>query len=203
MKYLSWLSLAPALFVMQGCSMQQTYPTRFDTISEVYSTPLSEAQLTAAPPNSRITATFDAPYADVFSVASRSVTQNQWNLHSTDEAAGMILATRTVVGQFRTPNGYVPVDRHYHYLIRIDEKSAGASSLVAVAKTQGACVQINRGAMGAMSFGISEASFSSEMKNCRDRGSKTTWADGSASAKSELDNLVILMRNNLIALGYE
>ena len=63
-------------------------------------------------------------------------------------------------------------------------------------------MQINRAAVGALTLGISEASFGSEMKNCRDVGSKTTWAQGEASVKGELDNFVILMRNNLIALGY-
>ena len=186
---------------LSGCSLQQWYPERFDTIEEVYAGE-DQQQFVQAPPASRISAEFDAPYADVFAVAERSVTQNQWNLYSSDEATGTILATRATKGQFRTPNGPVPADRHYHYLIRVDEESGSVSSLAAVAKTQGACKQINRAAFGAMTFGISEASFGSAMKNCKESGSKTTWAQGEASVKGELDNFVILMRNNLIALGY-
>ena len=202
MRKFQLLIVAGAAIYLSGCALEQWYPERFDTIEEVYAPGVSERQLNLAPAPSRISAEFDAPYADVFAVAERSVTQNQWNLHSSDEASGTILATRVTKGQFRTPNGYLPADRHYHYLVRIDEVSGSVSSLAAVVKTQGACKQINRAAFGAMTLGMSEAAFNSEMKDCKEDGSKTTWAQGEASVKGELDNLVILMRNNLIALGY-
>lgn len=202
MRIIQLLLAAGFALSLSGCALEQWYPERFDTVEEVYPSGSGGQPFNQAPPTSRIAAEFDAPYADVFAVAERSVTQNQWNLHSSEEATGTILATRATKGQFRTPNGYLPADRHYHYLIRIDEASGSVSTLAAVAKTQGACKQINRAAFGAMTFGMSEAMFGSEMKDCREDGSKTTWAQGEASVKGELDNLVILMRNNLIALGY-
>lgn len=203
MKKTLTLIVTSSLLSLSGCSMQQTYPKRFDTITDVYGDGVNENEFAAAPIPSKTTAVFDAPYADVFSVASTSVTQNQWNIHSADEEAGVILATRAIKDQFRTGNGYKQVDRHYHYFIRIDEVSGDQSRVQAVAKTQGGCLHANRGALAAMSFGISEAYISRAMKECRDVGSKTMWAEGEKSVKSELDNLVIVIRNNLIALGYQ
>lgn len=197
------LMIAVSLLSLTGCAMQQAYPERFDTVTEVYGSGVTDDEFAQAPLPSRTTAVFDAPYADVFSVASTSVTQNQWNIHSANEDAGVILATRAIKDQFRTGNGYMPVDRQYHYFIRVDEVSGDQSRVRAVAKTQGGCVHANRGALAAMSFGISEAYISKAMKECRDVGSKTMWAEGEKSVKSELDNLVIVIRNNLIALGYQ
>lgn len=203
MKAIKSISVLFAVFSLSGCSLTNWYPEHFDTVSEVYPNAADSSQLAAAPPSSKTATTFNAPYFDVFAVASRSVTQNQWNLVSQDENTGTILATKVVAGQFNTPNGPVPAERHYHFLIGVEEASAGQTQLWAVAKTQGACMQLKRGTAGAMTFGMSEASFPESMKNCRDQGSKTNWAIGINSAKAELDNLAILIRNNLIALGYE
>ena len=94
-----WISLS-------GCALDQWYPKRFDTIDEVYaSVAADQSSFGRHRRQAGSTAEFEAPYADVFAVAERSVTQNQWNLHSADEATGTILATRATKGQFRTPNG--------------------------------------------------------------------------------------------------
>lgn len=192
-----------AAFLLSGCSLQQWYPERFDTPTEVFAVPPVDDTFAQAPPASKLVATFPAPYFDVYSVAARSVTQNQWNLVAQDQASGTLLATRVVGDQFMTPNGPLPADRHYHYLLRVSEENADSTRVEVVAKTQGACIQANRGAMAALSVGISEAYTPSSMKHCRDEGSKTTWAMGETSTRSELNNLAILVRNNLIELGYE
>lgn len=197
------IAIAGCLPFLGGCALEQTYPKRFDTVTEVYGSGVGDGGFQAAPVSSKSAATFDAPFADVFSIAETSVSQNQWNIHSADERDGVILATRVTRDQFRTGNGYMPVDRHYHYFIEVDEVSGEQSRVRAVARTQSGCVHANRGALAAMSFGISEAYISKAMKECRDVGSKTMWADGEHSVKSELDNFIIVMRNHLIQLGYE
>lgn len=202
MNILTKILMLSCLVWMTGCSLSQVYPKQFDTIAAVYPERGSAADYSGAPPDSITTATFEAPFADVFAVAERSTTQNQWIIESVDEASGIIHASRSVKDSFWTPNGPTPVNRRYYYRLDLDEVSPSQSRIHITAKTQGECIQVNRGAMGAMSFGISEASFPASMKNCRDVGSKTTWATGQSSAKPDLDSLVILMRNNLIELGY-
>lgn len=203
MKTTLTLIVTGSLLGLSGCAGDPTYPKRFDTVTEVYGDGVTDDEFAQAPMPSKTTAVFDAPYADVFSVVSTSVTQNQWNVHSADEDAGAFLATRAIKEQFRWGDSYIPVDRYYHYFIRIDEVSGGQSQVRAVAKTQGECRQVNRGAMAALTIGLSELYSSKAEKECRDVGSKTMWAEGVKSVKSELDNLVIVIRNNLIALGYQ
>lgn len=203
MKIFKAICLQALVLLTSGCSLQSWYPERFDSINEVYPAPVDSSLHTMAPESSKSSASFPAPYSDVFAVAERSATQNQWNVISADEGNGTILATRAVQDHFRTPNGSLPADRRYHYVIGVQETSAADTRVWVVARTQGACLQANRGAFGAMSFGISEAYIPASMKSCKDKGSKTDWAVGTKSAKADLDQLVVLMRNNLMALGYE
>lgn len=203
MNTLKIICLQAAIVLLSGCSLQDWYPKEFDTVQEVYPAPADASIYSTAPEPSKANASFPAPYGDVFAVAERSATQNQWNVVAADEGSGTILATRAVMDQFSTPNGYLPADRRYHYVIGVQESGASDTRVWVVAKTQGACLQANRGTLGAMSFGISEAYIPAAMKSCREKGSKTTWAQGTKSAKAELDQLVVLIRNNLMALGYE
>ena len=203
MNLLKLTALSAIVVLSSGCAMQTWYPSQFDTVQQVYPERADASLYESAPESSRVSASFPAPYSDVVAVAERSATQNQWNVVSVDENSGNILASRAVKDQFRTPNGYLPADRRYHYVIGVQETAAADTRVWVVAKTQGACMQASRGTAAALSFGISEAYIPSSMKNCKKAGSKTMWAAGENSARHELEQLVILIRNNLIALGYE
>lgn len=186
-----------------GCSFWDIYPEHLDSVSDVYPEASLDGEFEAAPPASKSSAVFGAPYVDVYAVVRRSAAQNQWNLQTEDETAGSIRATRVVKDQARTGDHFTPVDRNFYYLINVDEVSGTESSVRIVAKTQAQCFQVRRGSYAAISLGLSEAYTAREQKECRAVGSKTQWAQGDNSAKSELDSFIVLVRNNLIALGLE
>jgi hypothetical protein len=202
MKLFTTVSILTAALVLSGCSISSWYPKNFDTVTEVYPARADNSLFDEAPETSRTGSTYDAAYYDVFALAVQSVSQNQWNLVSQDEATGTILATRAIADQFWTPNGPQAADRRYHYLIGVEEAGPEQTRVWAVAKTQGACIQLNRGTAGALTLGMSEAGFPAEMKNCKSTGSKTGWAVGTKSVKSELEQFSILLRNNLMSLEY-
>lgn len=186
-----------------GCSFWDIYPEHLDSINDVYPQASMDGEFEAAPMTSKSSAVFGAPYVDVYAVVRRSAAQNQWNLQTEDEAAGSIRATRVTRDQARTGDSFTPVDRNFYYLINVDEISGTESRVRVIAKTQAQCFQVKRGQYAAISLGLSEAYTAREQKECRAVGSKTQWAQGDNSAKAELENLIVLIRNNLIALGLE
>lgn len=192
---------AMVLSNVAACGSTGLYPAELASATEVYPPSAIAASYESAPTVSKTEATFDTAFADVWSITRRSIAQNQWIIRSESESDGVILATKTVRDQRASGDSYQPTDRNYYFLVDVSELAGSQSRIRAVARTQAQCYQIARGAAAAMTIGLSELYTRDEQKNCKDEASKVQWAEGSKSAKTDLENLIVLVNNNLIAAG--
>ncbi len=163
-------------------------------IGEVFNAGNPAAEADAAPVGSKRSNTFAASYQEVFRAAVVGASQNQINVESENRSRGYILGTRAI--QMvplvnRCPNSEGLNGRalplRYYYVIAVKEKGPKATEVVAAVKAQGTCWSGN--------------CFESVDKAQCAAYSKPHWATSQENPDETLTQLMVFIRNNLIAAG--
>lgn len=183
-----------ALGIYSGCAANVWHPVRFSTTEEAFASLKPADQI--PPPDSVKKGVFRAPFEDVWRAASISASQAQLNVEIENKAKGVIFATRTIQAapfptvptcQFSQPYNGVPQQRNYYYAIVLKEQEAKSTEVTVLALAQGRCIT---GACAGFVDG----------EECR-KYSSIHWATGLENSMTELNQVLIFIRNNLIAAG--
>lgn len=199
---------AVAALCMAGCI---STPPLADLapLEDVFPQAPAEAEYASIPQQAVKTAVYEAPFEDVFRLASVSASQAQLNVERVDRQGGVILATRaTMMAPDTVMNGGELLPHRYYYVIRVKELESRRTEVRVAAKVQGTCRITggkNRAILGVMSLGMSEvagagALFGAEDKACREVMTPR-WAAGRQSTEPELANVQTFLRNHLLAQG--
>ena len=171
------------------------YPSQgLSAIGQVYNPGNPSAEADAAPAGSKKSSVFAASYQDVYRATLVGVSQNQINVENENRSRGYILGTRAIqmvplVG--RCPNSEPLNGRalpmRFYYVISVKEKGPKATEVVAAVKAQGTCWSGN--------------CFESVDKAQCAAYSTPHWATAQENPDEALTQLMVFIRNNLIAAG--
>jgi hypothetical protein len=181
------------LFTLEGCGGGMWLPQRFGTVGEAYLSRDYLQSIEHIPSESYQKSMFNAPYEDVYRAVSVSASQAQLNIKKENKAEGLIFAEQAL--KINPPTDLLncpannfannkPALWYYYYAIVIKEKGPKSTEVTAMAKAQGRCH--TGGCWG--------------NDNCP-HYSAIHWASGPDSAMTNLSQLMIFIRNNLIAAG--
>lgn len=189
-----------ALLILTGCASTKL-PEKWASTSDAYP---DEASL--QPPegleDAYESAIFPAPYEDVYRAALISASQANLNVTHEDKSAGRIFAKRVLdyAPSVFTTGGHA--ERRYFYAVVLDELGPKSVKVTIMAKAQGACemgapplVDIaTLGTTAAMDAGMN-------VKELCLYYSQPHWATDFDHSAKELNDFMVLVRNNLIAAG--
>jgi hypothetical protein len=186
---------AVLLGLLAGCGTAKQYPAEgLTTVDKVFDVASPAAAAGAAPAESRKSSTFKASYADVFRAVVVATSQNQINIENEDRSRGYVTGTRAiqmVPPIRRCPNSESLNGRalplRYFYIVVVRERAAKSTEVVAAVKTQGTCWTGN--------------CFDSVDKEACGAYSKPHWATQQENPDESLTQLMVFIRNNLIAAG--
>lgn len=181
------------LLILGGCGGGVWLPQRFGTAGEAY---LSKDYLQSTehiPSESHQKSMFNVPYEDVYRAVYVSASQAQLNIVKESKAEGVILALQALT--INPPSDLMncpannfannkPLQWYYYYAIVIKERGPRSTEVTAMAKAQGRC-------FSGVCFGNDP---------CPQYAS-IHWAAGLDSAMTNLSQLMVFIRNNLIAAG--
>lgn len=197
-----FLCLLGLVAVLGGCA-HDIYPERIDAVHEVYPGGLVGTDYDAAPIESKAESIIPAGYADIYEVVRRSMAQNQWNTQREDAKSGQLLATKITREQAWNIG---MTDRHYFFAVSVSELGPKKTQIRVTAKTQRRCAHtgpMGRTVMAVSTLGLSEGKESfgmvgDETYQCKEVMSKARWA---LDVRGELNQLMVFVRNNMIAAG--
>ncbi|VAW67522.1 hypothetical protein MNBD_GAMMA09-167 [hydrothermal vent metagenome] len=188
-----------ALVLFSGCSPINQL-VRFDTVGQVYSSDQLLKVPDDASRNAIKSVTYSVPYADVFRVVDVSATQALFDVDSSNEDEGKILATRETKGLL----GEDSIQIFFHAIV-VEEKGPRETKVTVLSKVQSSCYKFSGGTRtfyAISTFGLSEllTAIGGEL-NCDDH-IKVHWVNSDRySTRKEVNQLFTIIRNNLIARG--
>jgi hypothetical protein len=162
-------------------------------LGEVFGGANPAAAADEAPPGSKKSGTFAASYQDVFRAVVVGASQNQINVESENRSGGYVMGTRAV--QIvppvpRCPNSQSVNGRalplRYYYVIAVKEKGPKTTEVVAAIKAQGVC--------------WTGMCYESVQLPCK-AYAVPHWTTAQENPDESLTQLMIFIRNNLIAAG--
>jgi len=176
-----------SLLLVTGCVTWIILPEHWASAKEAFPDKKS-----TNPPHEKqdayVVAKFRAPYEDVYRAALVSASQALFNVTEENKREGYILAERIT-----TTQGGQPV--HYYYAIRIDEIHAKESHVTLAAKAQRMCKFI-------MGVGKDACTRVSELHWVDERLEIAEYPNPEGT-KAEMNQLIVFIRNNLIAAGLQ
>jgi len=180
-----------SLVLASGCLSTTTLPEHWASAKEAFPDKKS-----TNPPHEKedayVVATFRTPYEDVYRAALVSASQAMFNVTEENKREGYILAERiaTIV------NTSIPV--HYYYAIRIDEIHGKESRVTIAAKAQREC-----GFYGHFAIDIDICTKQSELHWVDKRTPRSIGDPNPEGTKAEMTQVIVFIRNNLIAAGLQ
>ena len=191
-----WTLCAALPLLLSACfgTAVQYPPTGLSNSGEVFKPANPAAEAEAAPAGSKRSSVFAAPYQDVYRAALVGASQNQINVENENRSRGYILGTRAIQMVPLVPrcanseplNGRA-LPLRYYYVISVREKGPKATEVVAAVKAQGTCWSGN--------------CFESVDKAQCAAYSTPHWATAQENPDEALTQLMVFIRNNLIAAG--
>jgi hypothetical protein len=184
-----------ATVLLSGCPSVIQHPPqgRLSSVEEVFDKVNPGAEADQAPAGSKRSNTFAASYQEVFRAVVVGASQNQINIESENRARGLVLGTRaiqTIPPVPRCPNSEQLNGRalplKYFYVISVREKGPKTTEVVAALKAQGTC--------------WSACLESVDLHQCK-AYSVPHWATPPENPDETLTQLMVFIRNNLIAAG--
>ncbi len=188
MKLIIFFFMIFAVVLVTGCMSNIVVPDRFSSALEAYPQNASVITKSDLPSGSSKTSSFEAPYEDVFRAVTVSTGQAMLNIEYSSKDKGLILATKAA----KVRNAFVSqinqayeAERRHYLAIIVKEKGPETTEVKIVAKVQTPC-QYNS------MFGSSV---------CGKEASVTYASDMWHSATTEMNNIMIFIRNNLYSSG--
>ena len=190
------------IVVMSGCAIypeDNLQPSRLMTIGQAYPNLEAMAPPAAFADSSRVT-TYQAPFEDVFRIASVTASQVQFYVEDTQKSRGVILASRSAMMQPKgTMSGHLTTEHQYYYAILVRELGPKRTEVRISSKVQGKCAMWH-GSMHVASLGTLSSQIVQDNERC-EKLSKGMWASGAQTSVVEMQQFHTFLRNGLIAAG--